>query len=53
LLQYLIDNKLIEYSKPRVKWTDGKQYFVKALAEKLTQEKAYDQLVALLPTAPV
>lgn len=49
MLDYLIDKKLIEYSKPRVTWTDGKKYYVKELAKKLTEEGAYDQLVALLP----
>lgn len=49
LLDYLIDKKLITYNKPRVTWTDGKQYFTKALATKLTEEGAYDQLLALLP----
>lgn len=49
LLEHLIDKKLIDYSKPRVTWTDGKKYFVKELAKKLTEENAYDQLVGLLP----
>jgi protein RecA len=49
LLDYLIDKKLIAYSKPRVTWTDGKQYYTKALAAKLTEENAYAQLLALLP----
>ena len=49
LLEYLIDKKLIAYSKPRVTWIDGKQYFKKALTTKLVEEKAYDQLVAMLP----
>lgn len=49
LLEHLIDEKALPYSKPRVTWTDGKQYFVKTLAAKLTEEGAYDQLLALLP----
>lgn len=49
LLEHLIEHKLIPYAKPRVTWTDGKQYFVKALASKLTTEGSFDQLVALLP----
>ena len=49
LLEYLVDHKLVTYSKPRVTWTDGKQYFLKALATKLTEENSFDQLTALLP----
>ena len=50
LLEYLIANKLITYSKPRATWTDGKQYFVKALAEKIRDEGKFAELVAMLPT---
>lgn len=50
LLDYLIANKLIAYSKPRVTWTDGKQYFVKALAEKIRDEGAFAELTRMLPT---
>ena len=49
LLEYLIANKLIAYSKPRVTWTDGKQYFVKALAEKIRTEGSWNELVGMLP----
>jgi RecA/RadA recombinase len=49
LLDYLIANKLITYSKPRVTWTDGKQYFTKALAEKIRTEGLYAELVGMLP----
>lgn len=49
LLEFLIEKGLIPYSKPRVTWTDGKQYYVKALAEKLTTEGKLSELVALLP----
>lgn len=49
LLEYLVDKKLIPYTKPRITWTDGKQYFVKALATKLTEEDRYAELVALIP----
>lgn len=50
LLEFLIDKGLIEYSKPRVTWTDGKKYFVKELAKKLNEEPdGLDQLKALLP----
>lgn len=49
LIDYMIDSKLIDYSKPRVTWTDGKQYFVKALAEKIRSEGTYDELVKILP----
>lgn len=49
LLEYMVDHKLLTYSKPRVTWTDGKQYFVKALAEKIRSENLYDELKAMLP----
>lgn len=48
LLEHLVDKKIIESAKSRVTWTDDKQYFIKALAAKLTEENAYDQLVGLL-----
>jgi len=50
LLDYLVANKLVAYTKPRITWTDGKQYFVKALAEKIRTEGKYAELVAMLPT---
>jgi len=50
LLEYLIAHKMITYSKPRVTWIDGKQYFVKALAEKITKEGTHSELLKLLPT---
>lgn len=50
LLEFLIDKGHVEYSKPRVTWTDGKKYFVKELAKKLNEEPdGLDQLKALLP----
>lgn len=48
LLEFLIAEKLITYSKPRVTWTDGKQYFVKALAEKIRTEGLWNELVGML-----
>lgn len=49
LLEHLIAHKLIPYSKPRVTWTDGKQYFVKALAEKIRDDGLWNELVGMLP----
>ena len=49
LLDYLIAEKLIAYSKPRVTWIDGKQYFAKALAEKIRADGSYAELVKMLP----
>ena len=49
LLEYLIANKLVAYSKPRVTWIDSKQYFVKALAEKIRDEGLFGELVKMLP----
>lgn len=50
LIDYLVDNKLIASGGTRITWTDGKSYYKKALAEKITTEGIYDQLVALLPS---
>lgn len=47
LLQVLIAEGKLQYAKPRATWTDGKQYFVKALAEKIRDEGLYDELVRL------
>lgn len=49
LIDYMVSHKLLTYSKPRVTWTDGKQYFVKALAEKIRSEGLYEELVGMLP----
>lgn len=49
LLEYLIAHKMITYTKPRVTWIDGKQYFTKALAEKIRAEGSYEELVKMLP----
>jgi len=50
LIEKLVELGAVPYSKPRVTWTDGKQYFVKALAQKLNAEpNGYAELVALLP----
>lgn len=38
LVDYCIENGKLPYSKPRVTWTDGKQYFKKALVEKINSE---------------
>jgi len=48
LLDHLIDEKLIESTGPRVKWTDGKMYFKKALLEKIKDESLYEELKAML-----
>ena len=50
LIEHLIDKGLLTYSKPRLTWKDGKQYFVKAFAEKVRAEGLFEELVALLPT---
>lgn len=52
MLEYLIKEGMVPYSKPRVTWTDGKQYFTKALVTKLHGEPdGLQQLVKLLQTA--
>jgi protein RecA len=37
-IEFLIENEAIVYKKPRVTWVDGKQYFIKALAEKIRRD---------------
>lgn len=48
LVEYAIEKGKLAYSKPRVTWTDGKQYFVKALVEKIKTEGLEADLKALL-----
>jgi hypothetical protein len=48
LLEYLIELGKIPYAKPRVTWTDGKQYYVKALAAHIDKEGLQAELKALL-----
>ncbi len=49
MIEFLVDKGLIEYSKPRVTWTDGKKYFVKELAKKIKEEGLEDELIKFLP----
>ena len=49
LIEYLIGAGLIPYSKPRLTWKDGKQYFTKAFAQKVRDENLWPELVAMLP----
>lgn len=44
LVDYGIENGKIPFSKPRATWIDGKQYFKKALVEKITTEGTIDEL---------
>ena len=50
MVDYLIEKGALKYSKPRVTRTDGKQYFIKALVEKLNKEEAYGELLAIFDT---
>jgi protein RecA len=47
MVEFAAKNGLIEYNKPRVTWTDGKQYFIKALAEKIKTDGLETELRAL------
>ena len=47
-LEFMVLKGLLPYSKPRVTWIDGKQYFVKSLAEKIRSEGGEADLKALL-----
>lgn len=51
LIEYLIAEGKLEYSKPRVTWIDGKKYFIKELAEKVRAEGLESQLRGLLLAA--
>lgn len=49
MVEVLIDKGLLEYSKPRVTWTDGKKYFKAELIKKLNEEDdGMEQLKAFL-----
>ena len=48
LLQFLIDKEKLPYSKPRVTWIDGKQYFIKKLAEHIKETGQHHELVKIL-----
>ncbi len=48
-LEFLIKIGKIPYSKPRATWIDGKQYFVKILAEKIKTEGLYGDLRKMIP----
>ena len=48
LLDYLIDEKLVEQSGTRINW-DGKTYYRAQLIEKIEKEGTMNQLEALLP----
>ena len=48
LIDYAVDRGIITSSGPRVTWTDGKQYFKKALAEKINSEDLLDELKGLI-----
>ena len=47
LLDHVIDAGKLAYSKPRVTWTDGKQYHVSALAQKIDAEGLHAELQAV------
>jgi recombination protein RecA len=49
MIEFLLENKLLEGSGGRVKWIDGKSYFKSALAEKVEKEGLMDELAKLLP----
>lgn len=48
LIEYLIENNLIETAGAYVLWTDGKKYYKKALAKKIDDEGSVDTLKAML-----
>lgn len=48
MLDYAVAEGLIAYSKPRATWLDGKQYFLKALAEKIDAEGLQGELKKLV-----
>lgn len=48
MLDELVEAGKLPYTKPRATWTDGKQYYLKALAQKLNAEGQYPNLVNML-----
>lgn len=47
MLEVVLERKLLQATTQRVTWLDGKQYFNKALVEKIDTEGLYSQLEAL------
>lgn len=44
MVEYLIDNNMLSYSKPYVTWTDGKKYYKKAFIKFIKDNKLKDEL---------
>ena len=47
-IEFGIERGLLEYSKPRVTWTDGKKYFVKELVRHIDENGLQGELISLL-----
>lgn len=48
MIEFLVDKKVLASSGPRITWIDGKSYFKKALAEKITAESLQSELFGLV-----
>ena len=48
LLEYMKDNKMLDYSAPYFTW-EGKKYHLKTLADLIDKEGLYPKLVSMLP----
>lgn len=48
LIEWGVEQGLLASSGPRVTWTDGKQYFKKALAEKINSEGLLEELKTVI-----
>ena len=49
LVEFMIENKLLEAAGARVKWTDGKSYYKAQLVERIEKEGLLPELTAMLP----
>lgn len=47
MVDYLIDNELLNYTKPYINWTDGKKYYKKAFVKFIKDNKLKDELFKL------
>lgn len=52
-LEFLTENRLIPFNAGYITWTDGKKYYLKALAAKLNAEGKRDELIPFLPAKAI
>jgi protein RecA len=52
-LEFLTENKLIPFNAGYITWTDGKKYYLKALAAKINAEGTRAELLKFLPSTAI